>query len=239
MRLENQENLGLFHGLTRNDVIVYEKARGREISRRQFAGHLARGAAVVALAGTTLELDGCNVFTDIETWIPVGIDAVNGILAVLSSNGVVLLPQVTVIVGLIQAGFTALKGAIVEYQSTTPPPVGALQKIETIFQDIVNNFGAFLQGINLPAGSLFTLIASLVQVILSTIAGFVNKLPTGTTTVATSLRISATQTVPVLPHARSKRQFKKDYNSVLDGGTGLGVKVPASAHLHVSWYEHF
>jgi hypothetical protein len=221
----------------RLETIGKERAIASGISRREFGGHLVKGAAVVALAGTTLELDGCNVFSDIETWIPVGIDAVNGILAVLSENGVVLPPQVSLTVGLIQAGLTALKGAIVEYQSTTPPPVGALQKIETIFQDIVNNFGMFLQGLNLPGGSLFTLIASLVQVILTTIAGFVNQLPTGTTTVSATLRVSATQTVPVLPVARSKRRFKKDYNSVLDGGAGLGVKVPAAAHLHLAWYE--
>jgi hypothetical protein len=207
-----------------------------QLTRREFHGHLAKGAAVVALAGTTLELEGCNVFTEIEAWIPLGIDAVNGILSVLAANGVLLPPQVTAIVNLIMAGLTALKGAIAEYEATTPPPQGALQKIETIFQDIVDNFSSFLAALGLPGGSLFIMIAALVQAILETIAGFVNKLPTGTATVAASLRVGS-RTVPVLPKFRSQRQFKRHWNSLCTAGAGLGVKCPAQVYFKTPWYE--
>jgi len=208
------------------------------ITRREFAGHLATGAAAIALGGATIEMSGCNVWTDIENWIPLGIAAVNSILAILEANGVPLAAPIQLIVNTIQAGFTALEAAIKEYQSTTPAPVGVLQKIETIFTDIVNNFGTFLTQLGLKGG-LLSLISSLVQIILSTISGFMNELPSVATRalVAHTGLKAGSMTVPVLPIKRTRRGFKKDWNNTCYGAPAIGVQCPPAAYFSVSFFE--
>jgi hypothetical protein len=210
-------------------------------TRREFIGHLGLGAATVATLGTaTLGMSGCNVWTDLESWIPVGISAVNGILSILEMNGIVIAAPIQLIVNTIQAAFTALEAAVKEYQSTTPPPVGVLQKIETIFQDIVSNFGTFLTQLGL-SGGILSVISSLVQIILSTIAGFMNELPSASTRtlVAHATLKTGSATVPVLPHKRTRRAFKKSFNGTLDSASSVGVSVPPAAYLPVSFFEKF
>ena len=88
------------------------------------------GLAVLALVAlsTPVIMTGCDWDTDLLNWIPIGVSAVNGVLSLLAGAGIVLGPGVVAIIGLIQAGLTDLKLAVVEYQSTTPPPVGRRQR---------------------------------------------------------------------------------------------------------------
>lgn len=216
------------------------------MERRQFLEVSGKGALGVAVltataGGATFLLSGCNVFTDIENWVPVGEAALNSILSVLTANGVLIAAPVQAIVSLIEAGFAALTAAIKEYQSTTPAPIGALAKIETAFKDIADNFTTFLQSLGV-SGGLLGIIVGLGQIIFSTIAGFMNQLPASsslhrTVTIGSTMRVGST-TAPVTPKARTRRVFKKDMNSVLDGGKAIGVVIPPSAYLKVSFWEH-
>ncbi len=218
------------------------------MERRQFITRSAFTAIGVrfALGASTLGLaaaqEGCSVWTDIENWVPVGEAAINSILAVLTANGVVIAAPIQAIVSLIEAGFTALTAAIKEYQSTVPAPVGALQKIETAFTDIVNNFQTFLTSLNV-SGGLLAIIAGLAQIVFSTIAAFMNQLPAAsslkrTLVMSATAKVGST-TVPVVPKSRSRRTFKHDFNSVLSSSPQVGVVCPASAYLPVSFWERF
>jgi hypothetical protein len=200
-----------------------------------------RIAGATALAGITFAETGCSVFNDILNWIPVGEAAVNSILAVLTANGVLVGPQLQTYINLIEAGLAALTGAVKEYQSTTPAPVGALAKIETAFKDVVDNFKTFLASLNVNAG-LLGIVVGLAQIVLSTIAAFMNRLPA-----ASSLRRSLTLNEPtrvsntyftVVPKERTRRAFKKDWNGTLDASGRVGVVAPKSAYLHVSFFEY-
>lgn len=210
------------------------------IGRREF---VTKGAATAALLSASVSLAGCSVWTDIINWVPVGEASLNSILSILSSNGVVVAPAVQTIVSTIEAGFTALVAAVKEYQSATPPPVGALDKIHTAFNAILDNFSTFLKALNV-SGGLLGLITGLAQVVYSTIDAFLGEIPTAAaaiTTHAAAQRAYSVGTAPpvvVVPVHRTRRAFKKDFNSMLDSGTKIGVNVPSSAYLKLTLLEH-
>lgn len=210
-------------------------------SRREFTGHLVKGAVVVSVVSAEgFMLSGCNVFTDVLNWVPTGEAALNSILSILGANGIIIVPGLQTIVGLIEAGFTALTAAIKEYKSTTPPPVGALQKIETGFKDIVDNFKTFLQSLSVSS-PLLSIIVGIAQIIFSTIAAFMNRLPAAsslkrTVVLGSTLQVGGT-TVAFTPKDRSVRRFKKDVNSFLDDQRHSTVTIPKNAYLPLSLWE--
>jgi hypothetical protein len=200
---------------------------------------LAQGAALVGVAEMEVS---CNLFNDILNWVPVGEAAVNSILAVLTSNGIVIAPGVQAIVTAIEAAFTDLTGAVQEYQSTTPAPVGALAKIETAFKAVVDNFSSFLNQLGV-SGGLLAIVVGLAQVVFSTITAFMNQLP-ASSSLKRTLVLGATfkvagATATIVPKLRTRRVFKKDFNSVLDTGARVGAVIPKSAYLSVTFWEHF
>jgi hypothetical protein len=216
-----------------------------QLSRRQFARHTiltAIGLRIATLSGISAFLVSCggNVFSNILSWIPIGEAALNSILAVLSANGIILIPGLQVYVSLIEAGLTALTAAIKEYQSTVPAPVGALAKIETAFKDIVDNFKTFLASLNV-SGGLLAIIVGLAQVVLSTIAAFMNQLPAASslrrTVVLGHTFLVGSATVTVIPKQRNRKEFKNAINGVLDGGPNAGVVIPPSARMKLSFFE--
>jgi hypothetical protein len=205
------------------------------IPRRNFLKTTGSGIAALMLASfTSVFMSGCSVFSSILNWVPVGEAALNSILTVLTSNGILVAAPIQAIVALVEAGFAALTAAIKEYQSTTPAPVGALAKIEAAFKDIVDNFKTFLSSLNV-SGGLLGIIVGIGQIVISTIAAFMNQLPASaslrrTVVIGDSLRVGS-MTVPVVPKSRSTRQFKHDVNAVLDGGPNVGVVAPRAAYL--------
>jgi len=212
------------------------------LTRREFGSIFSRLMLALGTMGSWLWTSGCDIFTDIKNWVPIGEAALNAILAVLTGNGVLISPAIQTIVNLVEAGFTALRAAIKEYQSTTPPPVGALAKVETAFKDIVDSFRTFLASLNV-SGGLLGIVIGLGQIIFSTIAAFLNRLPATsslrrTVSISSSERIAGTAMVVIVPKDRTRRAFKKDWNRVLDAGPAVGVVVPQSAYLKLSLFEH-
>ena len=203
------------------------------LNRRDFTRRISAGLLLLAASGMSLFIAGCNVFADILSWVPVGEAALNSILAVLTGNGVIISPAIQSIVALIEAGFTALTAAVKEYQSTTPPPTGALSKVETAFKDIVDNFSTFLSSLSV-SGSLLGIITGLAQIVLSTIAAFVNRLPVSTAMKSVSVRLSnvkvGSEVIVVTPKPRTASAFKKDFDAVLKSAPA-DVKVPPNAIL--------
>jgi hypothetical protein len=206
------------------------------MNRRSFTGRISSALLFLAAGGASILISGCNVFSDILSWVPVGEAALNSILAVLTGNGVIISPVIQSVVSLIEAGFSALTAAVKEYQSTTPAPVGALSKVETAFKDIVDNFSTFLSSLNV-SGGLLGIITGLAQIVLSTIAAFVNRLPASTAMKAVSVKLARVNvgnppnaSVIVIPKARNKSAFVKDFDAVLKSAPA-DVKIPPNAVL--------
>ena len=203
------------------------------MNRRDFTKRIGSMFLFVAAGGTSLLISGCNVFSDILNWIPVGEAALSSIILVLSSNGVILPAKLQSVIELIRAGFDALSAAVKEYRSTTPAPVGAVAKIETALKDIVDNFSTFLSSLSVSS-NLLGIIVGLSQIVLSTIAAFVNRLPPSMSVVPVRARIKSmsvgTTPIVVVAKDRSTGAFKKDFNVVLKTAPSE-VKVPANAYL--------
>src|SRR4029077_6050623 len=163
-------------------------------------------AGLFLFSGTMLQV-GCNVFDDILNWVPIGQAAVSSILAVLTGNGILVSPGLAEIIKLVDAGFANLIAAVKEYKSITPPPVGALSKIEAAFKSVIDNFQAFLQSLSV-SGGLLAIIAGLAQIIFSTIAAFMNRLPASsslhrTVIISNTVRVGP-GSFPVIPKERGK-----------------------------------
>ncbi len=210
------------------------------MNRRTFVQRT--GGALVALAaiGTSAFTSGCNnIFTDILNWVPVGLSAISSVLTLLSGAGLVLGPGVMVIMGLIQAGMADLKLAIVQYQSTTPPPAGSLAKIDAFLSDLVSNIGNVMQ--QLPGGTsnVITLVVGLFELVLSTIQGFITQVPMAAAMPRTKAMLARPlmvngRAVVIYPRTNlSRRHFIHDFNALATAGGHPEAKLHESLLQHL------
>jgi hypothetical protein len=75
---------------------------------------LVGGAATIALGGATLSLEGCSAISDLETWVPVGLTAFDGIAAIVDAAFTTVATTVDALCG-------AVQNAITLYQNSTDP----------------------------------------------------------------------------------------------------------------------
>jgi len=196
---------------------------------------------LLTISSASMGLAGCNVYDDIYNWIGVAVASLNSIVTILKANGVI---PAEGIINAILGALNAVKEAIDEYRMTTPHPTGAVAKIELALKSSVDQFSVFLKSLGIGSFGLFSMIAALVQIILSTIAGFLNRLPPSTQlTVSTAqhmntvMQIAQITGMAVTPKACTIRQYKKDWNAALDNGPALDVIVPRSAYHKIGFWE--
>jgi hypothetical protein len=176
----------------------------------------------------SMEFTGCSstVFSQILSWIPVGISAITGIVTVL---GPLVPPQALVVIGLVKAAFADLSATVTQYMNDTNPAdkAGWLAKIRTILNDIVTNFQAFLDQLNLGGNPIEAIVLGLAQVVLSALAGFLGQLPAaGGKTVSETFRIGRGRLVAYTPHFyKSVNEFKTAYNSVCVANNHQEVEI--------------
>ena len=190
------------------------------MNRREFSKKMS-GMLLFAAGAFSITMTGCNVFDDILSWIPVGIAAIDGVVTVL---GPLVGPGPAAIIALIKGAFADLVAAVTQYRNDANPADKAtlVAKIRTLLSDIVTNFQSFLNALNLGANPIVTIVIGLANVILSTIAGFMNQLPqpagTKSMTLASSVHVGA-QTMRVVPkHYKNVGDFKHEYNAVCSAG---------------------
>lgn len=180
------------------------------MNRRSFAQRLLM---FLAVGSSAVFMTGCNVFTDILNWIPVGLTALNGIITVL---GPLIPPGAASIITIIKAAFADLQAAITQYNADTNPADKAtlLAKIRTFLADIVNNFQAFLNALNLGNNPIINIVIGLANIIISAIEGFMNQIPPVSSAVTLATLKLGSKTVTVTPKFyKNVGDFKKDYNS--------------------------
>jgi len=221
------------------------------LSRRMFNGHLVKGALafpVLRVAGVgagALLMEGCDPVQELLNFAPIAEDAINSIQTLLTANGFVFSAPILLALAVAKAALVDLKGAAVEYLAVTPPPQGALQKVEAAVKAVVDNFGDFLSSLGLPGGNLLSTIAGIIQFVLSTIAGFMTKEPqlaqvakARLTAVYSRSANGSTTVLPIVPHKRSHASFKSGYNEILESGAKAGLNCPATVYMHISIAEH-
>lgn len=204
-------------------------------TRREFVKISGGALAMVGAGGLGLMTSGCNVFTDIENWVPVGIATFNSLVTLLENAGVinpVAGAPITAAIGLVQAGFAQIVADVKAYQAIQPPPAGALAKIQAALQVVDSNFQAFLASINVSDNKLLQLVVGLAGIILSAIGGFINQL-SGTSPVIGREYTVARQKISVTPKLYTVRAFKKAWNVAVSSGGHPEMEQ------HVSFWENF
>jgi hypothetical protein len=172
-------------------------------------------AMVLATGASAIVMVGCNVFADIKTWQPVGLAAFNSIITLLETVGIIN-PGANLLITDVRTAFADLLVDITNYQSITPPPVGALAKIQDTLSLIVGNVETLLAQLAVGMGTVVTLITGLANIFLSTIAAFQGQLP-APPLAARQFQI-AKQTVTYTAKKRSVGQFRHDWNSAAVAG---------------------
>jgi hypothetical protein len=190
----------------------------KQIGRRGFIARLGKAAGAIYLlsvASVTMFATGCTVWDDIKSWIPIALEAIGSVVALIPGLSF-LSPIVTVIT----AGLDQILSDVNQYQNSAGATL--VSKIQAGLSDVVANFQAFLQSINVTDPTLVTIVTGLSQIFLSTIAAFQQELtaagapPPAAPATRTAMRIGrAGQQIQVVAHKRSKRQFISDWNSAL------------------------
>ncbi len=185
------------------------------MNRRTFASRIGSFALLAFAGGFSLSLTGCNVFSNILNWIPVGLSAIDSIITLL---GPLVPPPAIAIIVLVKAAFADLSAAISQYNADTNPAdkSSLLAKIKTLLSAIADNFQKFLDALNLGNNPIVAIVIGLANIILSAIMGFMGQLPAIPTTKAVKL---GTQTQPVVPKTyKTVAAFKADFNKVAVAG---------------------
>ena len=181
------------------------------MNRREFTGHLVAGAVGGAvLTGTALELEGCNVLDELETWIPVGLSAFDTLISYLNPvAGSALAIIITTVDGL----WEAIVAAIANYQHTTDPTQTLLDKIIAAMDALQGGLNTILSA--LPPGIPVAILDAIkfgFSLLLSTLKSIQNALPTAASAISTKLTLKSVTTNNVAS-ATSAKDFIKQFNA--------------------------
>lgn len=210
------------------------------MNRRSFVQRVVTAVIGFAALGGAVLGTGCNWEQDLQNWIPVGLQALKSILSLLSGAGIALGSSAAQTVSVIQQGLGDLKLTVVQYASTTPPPAGALQRIDALFSDIVSNIGNVLSQLPAQPARVVNLVTGLFELVLSTVQGFMTQVPMAPTAMpktADSLKralvINGKPAVIGPAKNLSRRHFISQFNKLAEAGGESEAKLPESLLQHV------
>jgi hypothetical protein len=190
------------------------------ITRRDFGKMVGGGVAVGTLGMTTMGLSCSSVFTDIATYVPVGLQAFEAVVDIIDPAAVIVLNPIITIV---KASFADLTSAISAYNNAPAASKATLLgKISTAINDVTASLQRFWNDANLPDGTLATTISSVLQIILSTLTAFLPSLPPAAAPANAPKTLA--KTMSITPVKRTQKQFKADVNAALTKG-GYAAKV--------------
>jgi hypothetical protein len=183
------------------------------MNRRQFTGHLVAGSLGVALGGTTLTMSGCSALSELETWVPVGLTAFDGIAAIVDS-------VFTAVATTVDNLWAAVQNAINLYQHSTDPQNTRLDKIIATLDALSGGLAQALAAlpVSIPAAVLSAAKLGL-SLLIATLVSIRNKLQPVPTPVAMAAAISGTAP------AKSTKDFVNKFNAIMAAnGQSLRVK---------------
>lgn len=164
----------------------------------------------VALASTLGSLSGCvfgDVYKNIEKYVPVALLAFDRITMILMENGVVISGLENVI-NMVKAALADIQTALLEYHDAAAHDKATLiQAISVAMKIATHRLIEFWDKLSIPNQQLALTIKTLLDIIISTLTGFIGQLSPGTA-VASQKFLSA-------PRLRSVKEFRDDFNGIL------------------------
>jgi len=186
------------------------------MNRRKFVGALT-GAAI--LAGTTITLEGCNVWADIQAWVPAGIAAFESVVTLVAPMAA---PALNTIATTVEAGFSALAAAVNQYINAPAASKATFkQKVLLIFSQLQGDLQAFLAAVNIEqTNPIVKIVLGLVEIIVSTITGFLEQI--GTPVAAPTMKLGGAS-LTISPVQRNRKQFVAAFNAACAGHQELWI----------------
>lgn len=189
------------------------------MNRRKFVGSLASGAAAIALAGGSLELAGCNVWAEIQAWVPAGVAAFESVVTLVAPLAA---PAINTLATTVEAGFSALAAAVNQYINAPAASKATFKdKVLLIFSQLQGDLQAFLSAVNIDAANpILKIVLGLVDIIVSTITGFLTQI--GAPVPAPTMKL-ASVSITISPVKRDRKQFVKAFNAACVGHQELWI----------------
>lgn len=174
------------------------------MNRRAFVGTLTASAAGLALASTAT-LSGCSALDDLETYVPIGLAAFDGIITLINP---VAGSALDLAVKALDIAWTAVSTAIANYQhDTTDPKNTLLEKIIAALNSLVPALDQFLQTFlgGLPTG-IQNAVEAGINLLIATLTSIAGRLGGGPATLSAKAKL-------ITPPA-NKSQFLAAYNAI-------------------------
>lgn len=187
------------------------------LSRRGFIGTLSTAGAALALAGGSLELEGCST-----TWISVALKDLPVIVNIATTvativadalSGGVLSPAIAAI---IQTAATAVNAAlsvvsqlVAQYQAN--PSASVITKIQEALATVQSNLQAILNASHIDNPALQATITGIIGLALSVVSALISILPAP----APASAKGAKTMVVGAPKIPSASQLKSQTNAIL------------------------
>lgn len=176
------------------------------INRREFGKRLMQGAGVLTVADLSMGVSCGSIFTDIDNYVPIGLESFDEILTLIAPAEATLLAPVILVV---KAAFADLTAAVTQYENAPAANKQTLiGKITTAINDVIQNLQTFWSNLNLPAGNLVSTIEGVLQIVLSTLAAFLPILGGTVTSVTTAKIAKLSKTIQIVPVAKSQLKPK-------------------------------
>ncbi|MGC1581321.1 MAG: hypothetical protein WA766_07550 [Candidatus Acidiferrales bacterium] len=179
-----------------------------KLTRREFSKTVPLGLILVSTGGM-IELEGC---AGLSVYLGLALTGFTSLVNLLVSKG--LISASNAIVVDVYAAFAAAQAADNTYNSDKTAGASALVSALSAVNQALQTF---LAQADIPVLSgLVSLVLDAVQVIISTIAGYLGGLPNPAPSPST-LKAKVGQSVAVVPKKRSPRVFRDDWNKVVTG----------------------
>jgi len=188
-----------------------------KLSRRGFIGHLGTGAAVLALAGGSIELEGCST-----SWISVALKDLPVIVNIATTvativadalSGGVLSPAIAAIIQTaataVNATLTVVSQLVSQYEAN--PTASIVTKIQDALMTVQSNLQAILNAAHIDNAALQATITGIIGLALSVVSALISILP-----VAPTPAPAAAKTVVIgAPKIPSAGKLKSQANAIL------------------------
>lgn len=184
------------------------------MTRRAFGQRLVLLGAVMAMP---FQLAGClfaTVWADIQKYVPVGLQAFAAVVSILTGQGIITgaAAAIQALITAVTAAFGTVSSAVTSYEaSANNTTLGAVANALTAAANSIQQFWANL---NIPDANLAATIKGLLEVITTTLSGFIAALPSS----SVALQAPSPNSLSMTPHRRSLHAFKSDFNKVLKAG---------------------
>lgn len=189
------------------------------IHRRGFI----KQAGLASLAVSTLTFDsGCwfsNVYKNLVTYIAVALQAFQSVIDLLTGAGVISAGAGTIIdnaIALVKAGFADVQTLVKNYEDAPADQKQTLiGRISTAISVLEAQIQTFWNDLKIPDPKLAALISGLLGIILSTLGGFMTKLPAPTLTKQSAAASTLPNRIAFTPQLRTAKEFRRDWNNFL------------------------